>query len=115
MRRLFLLVVKQQLHELLVYGFQLLVGIQRGEHILAILMDDLQNDQTVIGVILVFILGLGGEEGLIHLPVIFQSIHKFKDQLLAVLVRYGNKGGAEFFTHLVYPFSDRAPKRRTVI
>ena len=40
---LFLVLVKQQLHELLVDRLQLLVGVQRGEQILAILVDDSTN------------------------------------------------------------------------
>ena len=46
---LFLVLVKQQLHELLVDRLQLLVGVQRGEQILAILVDDLQDHQAVVG------------------------------------------------------------------
>ena len=61
---LFLVLVKQQLHELLVDRLQLLVGVQRGEQILAILVDDLQDHQTVVGIVLIFPFGLGGEEGL---------------------------------------------------
>lgn len=51
---LFLVLVKQQLHELLVDRLQLLVGVQRGEQILAILVDDLQDHQAVVGIVLVF-------------------------------------------------------------
>ena len=80
------------------------IGVQRGEQILAILVDDLQDHQTVVGIVLVFPLGLGGEEGLIHLPVILQSVYKFQNQLFSVLVGHGNKGGAEIFTHLCIPF-----------
>ena len=58
---LFLVLVKQQLHELLVDRLQLLVGVQRGEQILAILVDDLQDHQAVVGIVLIFPLGLGGE------------------------------------------------------
>ena len=101
---LFLVLVKQQLHELLVDRLQLLVGVQRGEQILAILVDDLQDHQAVVGIVLVFPLGLGGEEGLIHLAVILQSVYKFQNQLFPVLVGHGNKGGAEIFTHLCIPF-----------
>ena len=50
---LFLVLVKQQLHELLVDRLQLLVGVQRGEQILAILVDDLQDHQAVVGIVLV--------------------------------------------------------------
>ena len=101
---LFLVLVKQQLHELLVDRLQLLLGVQRGEQILAILVDDLQDHQAVVGIVLVFPLGLGGEEGLIHLAVILQSVYKFQNQLFSVLVGHGNKGGAEIFTHLCIPF-----------
>ena len=101
---LFLVLVKQQLHELLVDRLQLLVGVQRGEQILAILVDDLQDHQAVVGIVLIFPLGLGGEEGLIHLAVILQSVYKFQNQLFSVLVGHGNKGGAEIFTHLCIPF-----------
>ena len=59
---LFLVLVKQQLHELLVDRLQLLIGVQRGEQILAILVDDLQDHQTVVGIILIFPLGLGGKK-----------------------------------------------------
>ena len=62
---LFLVLVKQQLHELLVDRLQLLVGVQRGEQILPILVNDLQDHQTVVGIVLIFPLGLGGEEGLV--------------------------------------------------
>ena len=51
---LFLVLVKQQLHELLVDRLQLLVGVQRGEQILPILVDDLQDHQTVVGIVLIF-------------------------------------------------------------
>ena len=101
---LFLVLVKQQLHELLVDRLQLLVGVQRGEQILAILVDDLQDHQAVVGIVLVFPLGLGGEEGLIHLAVILQSVYKFQNQLFSssvTVIKVGPKSSLIF----VYPFS----------
>ena len=66
---LFLVLVKQQLHELLVDRLQLLVGVQRGEQILAILVDDLQDHQAVVGIVLVFPLGLGGHNTPLSSPL----------------------------------------------
>ena len=48
-------------------------------------MDDLHDNQAVVGVFLVLVLGLGGEEGLILCAIQFQGGHKFQGQLFTIL------------------------------
>ena len=68
MLRLFLAVffAEQRFHETLVYSVQFLIRIQRGEQLLAIFFNDLQNHQAgvFLGCLFRFILGLSREERL---------------------------------------------------
>ena len=62
--------VEQGLHEQVIDRVQFLVGIQRGQQILPVLVEDLQDHQSIVR-ILILSLCLRREESLLLLAVVF--------------------------------------------
>ena len=64
--------VEQGLHEQVIDRVQFLVGIQRGQQILPVLVEDLQDHQSIVRIVLILSLCLRREESLVLLAVVFQ-------------------------------------------
>ena len=91
--------VEQGLHEQVIDRVQFLVGIQRGQQILPVLVEDLQDHQSIVRIVLILSLCLRREESLLLLAVVFQRVHKLQHDLAAVLVCDCDESGAVLIRH----------------
>ena len=83
-----------EVHERLIDVFQLLVVLDRLEHLLAVFLDRAQDADLQIFAVLV---GIGGDQRQIAMPLVFQLRQDLKLVFLAVLVGDGDIVRTVFF------------------